>query len=93
MDFKIRYTEDAVADLEELLAYSWAQFPETTETFVRGIVDAIDRLKRFPRIGPPMRGKPGVREFMHRPIAIQYRLWEEDCVVQILRLLHSSRRR
>jgi plasmid stabilization system protein ParE len=93
LDCKIRYTEDALADLEEILAYSWAQFPETTETFIRGIVATINRLKFFPRLGVPICGAPGVREFVHRPIVIQYRLWEDDCVVQVLRLLHVARRR
>jgi plasmid stabilization system protein ParE len=93
LDCKIRYTEDAIADLEEILAYSWAQFPDTTETFFSGLIDAIDRLSRFPKLGLLIEGSPGVRECVHRPIVIQYHLLEGDRVVEILRLMHSSRRR
>ncbi len=93
MESKIRYTEDALADLEEILAYSWARFPDTTDKFISGLFAAIDRLRRFPKLGLPIRGRPGRREFVHRPIVIQYRLCDDDGVVQILRLMHTARRR
>ena len=33
MDFQIRITKAALADFEEILAYSWAHFPESAESF------------------------------------------------------------
>jgi hypothetical protein len=33
VDFQIRITEAALADFEQILAYSWATFPATAERF------------------------------------------------------------
>ena len=91
MDFQVRISEAALADLEEILAYSWAHLPETTERFGNAILDHIEVLKRFPYLGSPVGGRPGVRRLVHTPIKIDYRVREQSRLVEILQLRHTSR--
>ena len=48
MDFQIRITEAALADFEEILEYSFANFPATAERFGNSILDHLDLLQTFP---------------------------------------------
>ena len=91
MDFQIRITEAALADLEGILAYSWATFPARAERFGDAILNHIELLKSFPYVGSPVRGRSGVRQLVHTPILIYYRVSEYPNFVEILHLQHSSR--
>ena len=91
MDFQIRITEAALAEFEEILAYSWANFPATAERFGNALLNHIDLLRSFPYIGAPVVGRPGVRQLVHTPILIYYRVNEAPNFVEILHFWHRSR--
>jgi plasmid stabilization system protein ParE len=91
VDFQIRITEAALADFEDILAYSWANFPTTAQRFGNAILDHIELLKSFPYIGSPVKGRPGVRQLVHTPILIYYRVNESPKFVEIIHLQHGSR--
>ena len=91
MDFQIRITEAALADFEGILAYSWANFPARAERFGNAILNHIELLKSFPYIGSLVKGRPGVRQLVHTPILIYYRVNESPNFVEILHLQHGSR--
>ena len=93
MDFKIRISEPALADFEEILNYSWANFPAIAERFGHALLDHIELLKRFPYVGSPVADRPGVRQLVHTPILIYYRVQEERMLVEILHFWHAARRR
>ena len=90
MDFQIRFTEGALADFEEILAYSWANFPTGAEQFGNAILNHIELLRRFPYIGCRVMGRPGVRQLVHTPILIYYRVNHSPNYVEILHLQHGS---
>jgi plasmid stabilization system protein ParE len=90
--FQIRISEAALADFEEILAYSWANFPATAERFGTAILNHVDLLRSFPYIGIPVDGPPGVRQIIHTPILIYYRVSEAPNVIEILHFWHRSRR-
>jgi hypothetical protein len=48
LDFKVQISEAELTDFEEILAYSWANFPDTAERFGNALL-TID-------------GHPGVRQ-------------------------------
>ena len=73
MDRKIRITQAALADFEEIVEYSWVNFPETAERFANSLLNHLDLLRRFPRIGSARPRHPGVRMMVHFPIRIYYR--------------------
>jgi plasmid stabilization system protein ParE len=91
VDFKIRYSETALAGFTEILAYSWAEFPDTTEQFGSDILACIDSLTRFPYSGRPVPDQKGLRVLIHRPVQIFYEVWVEAGVVEIVAIRHSSR--
>jgi len=92
VDFKIRITEAALADFEEILAYSWDNFSATAERFGEAILNHVDLLKSFPYIGSPVDGRSHVRVLVHTPILVYYRINERLYVVEILHFWHGSRR-
>lgn len=92
MDFQILYTDPALADLEEIIAWSSAQHPESTEQFGTALLNHIDQLKRFPRLGAPVKGFPGVRCPLHSPLRIYYRVVTERKRIDILEFRHTSRK-
>ena len=84
MDFQIRITEAALADLEGILAYSCATFPARAERFGDAILNHIELLRSFPYVGSLVKGRPGVRQLVHTPILIYYRVNESPNFVEIL---------
>ena len=91
MDFQARITEAALADLEEILAYSWDRFPATAERFGNAILNHVELLRSFPYIGGPVDGRPGVRQLVHTPILIYYRVHNVPNCVEVLHFWHGSR--
>lgn len=92
MDFQIRISEAALTDFEEILAYSWARFPHTTERFGAALLNHVNLLRSFPFIGHPIAGRPRVRGLVHTPIVIYYNVDEDRGVVEIIHFWHGSRR-
>jgi plasmid stabilization system protein ParE len=91
VDFQVRISQTALADFEEILEYSWANFPDKTERFGNSVLNHVDLLKSFPYIGAPVSGRPGVRQLVHTPILIYYRVLEHANAVEILHFQHAAR--
>jgi plasmid stabilization system protein ParE len=92
VDFKIRITEAALADFEDILAYSWDNFPAAAERFGEAILNHVDLLGSYPYIGSPVDGLESIRLLVHTPILIYYRINEARNLVEILHFWHGSRR-
>jgi plasmid stabilization system protein ParE len=84
VDFQVRIAEAAVADFEDILAYSWAHFPSSAERFGNASLNHIELLRSFPYIGSPVDGCPGVRQLVHTPVLIYYRVHETPDFVEVL---------
>jgi plasmid stabilization system protein ParE len=91
VDFQLRITEIALADFEEIIAYSWTNFPATTQRFGNAILDHLNLLKTHPYVGSPVAERTGIRQLIHTPIVIYYRVHEHPNFVEILHFWHSSR--
>ena len=65
MDFQVRISETALADFRDILEYSWLNFPASAEAFGNALLNHIELLNRFPYIGSPVAGRPGVRQLVH----------------------------
>jgi plasmid stabilization system protein ParE len=68
------YTEPALADLQEVMHWSWQNHPGTSERFANALLNHVDLLKDFPNLGEPVRGCPGVRRLRHSPLHVYYRV-------------------
>jgi plasmid stabilization system protein ParE len=59
VDFQIRITKEVLADFEEILEYSWTNFPAEAEQFGNAILSHLEILKKFPHIGNPVARRAG----------------------------------
>ena len=88
---KIRLVFLALADLEDAAGYISKDAPEAARKMVRRIWEAAKLLSEHPDAGRAGR-VPGTRELIigGTPFILPYRVKENT--VQILRVLHSSRK-
>jgi plasmid stabilization system protein ParE len=92
VDFQVLYTEPALADLEEVLRWSWQNHPGTTERFAAALLNYVDLLKASPYMGARVRGYPGVRRVQHSRLYVYYKVLLESRTVEILHFWHVARR-
>ena len=92
MAYKILFTEDALADLEVILDYVRADNPSAAERFGASLLNYVELLESFPRMGIPVLRRPGVRKILHSPVRIYYRLHEDRSLIEILHLWHGARK-
>jgi plasmid stabilization system protein ParE len=90
--FKLRYHEDALADLEVVFSWSRNQHPGGTERFADDLFNHLDLLAAFPYVGAPVEGEPTLRRLLHSPVFVYYRIDERREAIEILHIWHTSRR-
>ena len=93
MEYQVLYTDAALEDLDEIVAYSWVNFPATAERFGVALLNHIELLKSFPEIGSPVPDRAGVRQLVHTPIVIYYFVNRQEKRVEILNLWHGAQDR
>ena len=93
MDFKIIWSDAAIADLYDIGSYIAQHDPQAAERIGRGILDHVRILASFPFIGPPYpKGAHGpLREIVFRPYRIFYDVSEASRQVEILHVWHGAR--
>ena len=83
----------ATLELEEILFYSWSKFPGAAERFGGALLNHVDLLRSFPYVGSPVISLPGVRQLVHTPILIYYRVNDDRRLVEVLHFWHAARKR
>ena len=93
MGFKIVFTKPAIADLAALVSFIARDNPEAAERFGFEIVTKAENLDRFPLLGRvvPEFKIEIIREIIHRPYRIVYRVSEKQELIDILRVWHAAR--
>ena len=89
---RVSFAPSAITNLEDIRSwYTDQQVPEVGERLVREIVDAVLRLADFPESGRmvPEFGLAQLREIIHPPFRIVYRLDDER--VRVVRVWRSQR--
>jgi toxin ParE1/3/4 len=87
---QIRWTEQAVSNLEDIKAFIAKDSPAYALAVVRRLYLAVDQLKTFPESGRivPERADPELREIVRPPYRIVYRLYGD--LVEVLLIFRSS---
>lgn len=88
----VEFAESALVDLEEIRAWYKEQgVPQVGVRFVTEIVGQVARLPEFPESGRivPELGLPGVRELLHPPFRVVYRVGVDK--IWIVRVWRSER--
>ncbi len=93
MDFKIIWSDAAIADLQEVCSYVAQDDPQAALRLGRGILDHVRVLASFPFIGPtcPRGARGTLREIVFRSHRIFYDVSEESQSVEILHVWHGRR--
>ena len=93
MEFKVVWSEAAIADLHEICSYIARDNPEAALRMGQGILAHVQILARFPLIGPTYpRGAQGpLRQIVFRSYRIFYDVFEESHRVDILHVRHGAR--
>jgi toxin ParE1/3/4 len=89
---RITFAESAVVDLEGIRTwYVDQQVPDVGERLLREIIAAVERLADYPESGRvvPEFGDPQLREIIHPPFRIVYRLDSERA--RIVRVWRGER--
>ena len=92
MDFQILYTPEALADFEQIIAYTSEYAADASSDVGHALLQHIRVLARFPQAGPLIRKRKGIRKLLHSPYRIYYRVDLRERTIQILRIWHTARR-
>jgi plasmid stabilization system protein ParE len=92
MDFKLNWTERALADLAEIIRY-YREEENSVEAALKvgsAIMDRVEVLQSFPDIGPRFPRKDGIYREVHcYEFRIFYRVDRESRLIHIARVWHG----
>ena len=93
MDFKVFLSDDALKDLERIVAYIAPHNPVAAEGIGNQLLDAALSLKILPERGRvvPEFQRPELREIIFRSDRIIYRTNLQDRSLEIVRFWHGAR--
>jgi plasmid stabilization system protein ParE len=93
MEYKIIWSDSAIADLTEIVAYLARENPEAARQYGAGILEHVGLLSSFPKIGPwyPRRSQGPIREIIYKNHRIFYQVSESPKRVEIFRIHHVAR--
>ena len=86
---QLRWTEDAVNDLEHIADYLLEHVPERAPELIRRVYDAPATLLMFPNRGRPGK-KEGTRELVLAPLPYIVVYVVRGDVIFVVRVLHSA---
>ena len=92
MDYRLLFTQRALSDLSEIVGHIAQDDDEAASRFGKALLDHVDLLGRFPRMGNTTRKKSRVRKLAHSPILVYYQVREDKRLVEILHFRHGSRK-
>jgi len=92
VDFRLLFTQKALKDLAEIIGYIAEDDPQAAERFGNSLLDHVQLLTRFPRMGAAIRKRARARKLSHSPILVYYRIRDDKRLIEILHLRHASRK-
>ena len=92
MAFQVVVTEIANDDLAALVRYIARDKPIAAKRFGLALLKKLKLLREHPMLGRmvPERGDPNLREIIHHPYRIVYRVHEREQRVEVLRFWHGA---
>ncbi|MHA1285253.1 MAG: type II toxin-antitoxin system RelE/ParE family toxin [Promethearchaeota archaeon] len=81
----------ALEDIESISSYISRYYPEKANELIKGIINKIEQLKQFPKLGRkfPERDDDNIREIIYKKYRIIYEIKEN--IIEILVIAHTSR--
>jgi len=92
VDYRAFYTQRALTGLAGIVGHIAEDDDEAALRFGVSLLDHIELLARFPRMGSAVRRRSGVRKLVHSPFLIYYRIHEKRWMVEVLHVRHGARK-
>jgi plasmid stabilization system protein ParE len=92
VDYRLLFTQRALNDLAEIIGHIAEDDDEAASRFGDALLDHVDLLTRFPRMGETIRKRSRVRKLLHSPIVVYYRIREDKGAVEVLHFRHGARK-
>ena len=89
--YRLVFTQRALNDLALIVSHIAEDDDEAASRFGSALLDHVDLLRGFPRMGTVTRKRSLIRRLVHTPILVYYRIREERHVVEVLHFRHGSR--
>jgi plasmid stabilization system protein ParE len=86
MGWQVAITDQADADLGNVVAFLARKSPTAAERIGLELVDLIFSLDQMPKRGAPMRKRPSLRKIAHRHHLVIFRVNEAEALVEIVRV-------
>ncbi|HUG11166.1 MAG TPA: type II toxin-antitoxin system RelE/ParE family toxin [Opitutaceae bacterium] len=86
MGCRVALTDEALADLGNVVAFLARKSPTAAERIGLELVDLIFSLGELPHRGAPVKKRPSLRKIAHRYYLVIYRVNEEAALVEIVRI-------
>jgi plasmid stabilization system protein ParE len=84
VDYRVLFTQRALADLAEIIGYIAEDDGEAATRFGNALLDHVDLLTRFPRMGGSIRKRSRVRKLQHSPVLVYYRVRDDKHIIEVL---------
>jgi plasmid stabilization system protein ParE len=91
VDYRILFTQRALDDLAEIIGHIAEDDTEAASRFGNFLLEHVELLSSFPRMGGTIRSRARVRKLSHSPIAVYYQVHEDKRLIETLHLRHASR--
>jgi plasmid stabilization system protein ParE len=91
VDYRLLYTQKALNDLADIIGYIAKDDAKAASQFGTSLLDHVELLARFPRLGSLIRKRSRVRKLVHSPILVYYRIDENKRLIKILHIRHGAR--
>jgi plasmid stabilization system protein ParE len=92
VDYRLLYSQRSLNDLGEILGHIAEEDAEAASRFGASLLDHVDLLTRFPRLGGVIRKRSRVRKLLHSPLLVYYRVHEDNRLIEIVHVRHGARK-
>jgi plasmid stabilization system protein ParE len=92
VDYRLLYSQRSLNDLSEILGHIAEEDAKAASRFGASLLDHVDLLSRFPRLGGVIRKRSRVRKLLHSPLLVYYRLDEDKRLIEIVHVRHGARK-
>jgi plasmid stabilization system protein ParE len=92
VDYRLLYTQRALNDLAEIVGHITKDDADAASRFGSSLLDHVELLTRFPRMGSAIQKRPRVRKLAHSPFLIYYRVDGDKRTIEVLHLRHGARK-
>lgn len=92
MDYRLLYTQKALDDLAEIIGHIAEDDADAASHFGSSLIEHIELLARFPRMGGLIRKRSQIRKLLHSPFLVYYHVRENKRKIEILHIRHGARK-